>query len=175
MIQMNRLQLPEVIPQEELQAWRRSLPKSEAKNCPEEVRQFIDAVAIKLPDFEQFQKDYVAITGHELLLCGMKEMNGEIIRPWLAYQLPVPRMMAVDHHAAMHRIYHRKGKQGLIDFVKAKAQGSDLERLLEILNVYVFHIERPEFQRVMDDIMKTPKITLAEARRLNHEIRRSYV
>ena len=113
MIQMTRLQLPEVIPQEELQAWRRSLPKSEAKNCPEEVRQFIDAVSRKLPDFQQFQKFSTVISGAELLLCNMREYNGEAIKPWLGYELPVPKMQAVDHCTAMHRIFNKKGKQGL--------------------------------------------------------------
>lgn len=175
MIEMQKLQLPDIIPQEELRAWRSSLPKVVARDCPEEVRQFIDAVATKLPDFEQFQQESVSITGHELLLCGMKEMNGEKIRPWFAYELPVPRMMAVDYHNSMHRIFNRKGKQGLIDFVRAKVEGSKIARLLEVLNVHVFHTERREFQQVMDEIVRTPKITLAEVRRLSMEIRRSYV
>lgn len=158
MIDMPRLQLPEIVPQEDLIAWRASLPKRMTDNCPIEVREFIDALANKLPDFEQFQKESVPISGHELLLCGMKQMDGETIRPSTFYELPFPRMMAVDHRNTMHRIFSKKGKQGLIDFVRAKVEGSAIAPLLEILNVNVFKIERPEFQRVMEDIIRSPKI-----------------
>lgn len=158
MIEMQRLKLAEIIPQEELQAWRASLPKSVAKHCPQEVREFIDAVSRKLPDFEQFQKYSTSISGAELMLCGMREYKGEQIKPWIAYELPVPRMQAVDHHTAMHRLFNRKGKQGLIDYVKAHVEGSKIEPLLDMLNVHVFHQERKEFREVMDQIRQSNKI-----------------
>lgn len=150
---------PEVIPQKDLEDWRRSLRRTEDKFCPDEVRQFITAVAAKLPDFGQIGKERDTITGYELQLSGVKEMRGETINAWELYELPVPRMVAVDHHAAMHRIYNRKGKQGLIDYCRARIKGTELERILTILNVHVFNQERPEFMKVLHDINASPKAT----------------
>lgn len=158
MIEMQRLNLPDVVDRAELETWRRSLPRRVADHCPQEVRDFIQAVSQKLPDFERYQVESTLITGAELMLCNMHEYKGERIRAGMAYPIEVPRMQAVDHFAAMHRIYHRKGKQGLIDYVKARVEGSRLQQLLEILNVHVFHQERPEFQKVMDKIKEARKL-----------------
>lgn len=157
---MNKYMLPEVVDQDELRAWRKGLKKSEAKDCPNEVRQFIAAVAEKLPDFGQIRKDKTMITGYELQLAGMKEFQGEQINAWEVYELPVPYMIAVDHHTAMHRIFHRKGKQGLIDYCTARVKGTELEKLLNILNVHVFKEERAEFKKVMEDITRSKRLEM---------------
>ncbi len=148
----------DVVDQDELRAWRNGLKKSEAKDCPNEVRQFIAAVSEKLPDFGQIRKDKTMISGYELQLAGMKEFHGERINAWEVYELPVPYMMAVDHHTAMHRIFHRKGKQGLIDYCKARVKGTELEKLLAILDVHVFKQERAEFRKVMEEINQSKQL-----------------
>ena len=158
MIEVKTFVLPEVIPQSELQQWKANIHRVEAPNCPAEVRQFIDALALKLADFAQIGKERTMISGRELLLAGMKELEGEPINTWTIYPLPIPRMVAVDHNAAMHRIFNRKGKQGLIDFCKAKVRGTELERLLTVLSVNVFKEERPEFKKVMADINASKKL-----------------
>ena len=157
---MKRLELADIIPQEELLAWRASLPKVVAKHCPEEVKEFITAMSKKLPDFQQYQVEKSVISGSELILCGVTEMKGEKISHQYVYDLPVPRMQAVDHHTAMHRIYNRRGKQGLIDYVTARVKDTQLERLLNVLHVHVFHEERPEFRKVMDEIRQSKKIEM---------------
>lgn len=161
MIEMQRINLPDVVDRNHLEQWRHSLPRRVAIHCPQEVKEFIQAVSQKLPDFERYQVESTLITGAELLLCGMNEFKGERIRATTAYPIDVPRMQAVDHHAAMHRTYLRNGKQGLINYVKARVEESKLRQLLEILNVYVFHIERPEFQEVMKGISQTKKLAPA--------------
>lgn len=158
MIEVNKYTLPEVIPQSELNAWRSNIKKVEAEHCPPEVREFIAAVSAKLPDFGQTGKFNTLISGYELTLSGMTEMNGEQINPWEVYQLPVPKMQAVDHHAAMHRAFHKRGKQGLIDYCRARVKDTELERLLDVLNVHVFHQEREEFKKVMAEIHLSKKI-----------------
>lgn len=158
MVEIKKYMPADVVNQDDLHAWRASIKKSEDKNCPEEVRQFIGALATKLPDFGQIGKFKSLIAGYDLLLSGMKEYKGESINPWDIYPIEVPHMVAVDHSTAMHRIYQRRGKQGLIDFCKAKVKGTELEQVLEILNVHVFHEERTEFKRVMEEIEQSKKM-----------------
>jgi hypothetical protein len=162
MIEVKKFVMPDVVPQDELKEWRRRIKKVEAEHCPGEVRDFITAVANKLPDFGQIGQFNTHITGYELQLSGMKEFNGEAINPWEIYTMPVPRMVAVDHETAMHRIFCRHGKQGLINYCRARVKGSELEKLMEILNVHVFHQSRPEFLKVMSEINKAQKIDTQE-------------
>lgn len=151
--------LPEVVPQHALQEWKAKikLRQSVLHNCPDEVRQFIAAIANKLGDFGRFREYQVMRSGRELLLC-MKEWQGQKIDPWAMYPVNVPVLMAVDNQTAMLRIFQKRGKQGLIDFCKAKVSGTELERVLEILNVHVFHLHRPEYKKVMSDIEKSKKL-----------------
>jgi hypothetical protein len=158
MIDVKKYLPSDVVDQDELAAWRASIKKVQAEHCPEEVKQFIKALAEKLPDFGQIGKFTTLITGYELQLSGMKYFNGEPINAWEVYQLPVPRMVAVDHETAMHRIYHRQGKQGLINYCKARVKGTELERLLTILNVHVFKQERDEFKKVMEEIAQSKQL-----------------
>jgi len=153
------IHLPEVVPHQVLQEWKAKIKLRQPvlHNCPEEVRQFITAIADKLGDFGQFRKYRVMRTGRELLLT-VKEWEGEKIDPFSMYPVSVPVMMAVDYQTTMLRLYHRKGKQGLIDFCKAKVNGTELERALDILNVHVFHLHRPEYERVMVEIESSKKL-----------------
>lgn len=161
MIEVNKYILPEVVPRDEILAWQDSIRKIQPKeNCPEEVRQFVNALAGKLGDFGQIRKFNTSILGKDLLLCNMKEMNGEKINAYDVYHLPVPHMIAVDNYSSMMRIFRRKGKQGLIDYCQAKVKGTELAQILEILNVSVFHVERPEFTRVMNEIQGVKKLEI---------------
>jgi hypothetical protein len=134
------------------QAWKASLKKVNVDDCPLEVKQFIEAMDRQLDPFGQIGKFRTQITGYELLLSGMKELNGEPIQRWETYPLDVPRTVAVDHSTAMHRIYHRQGKQGLINYVRARVKGRALASVLEILTVVIFKQERPEFKAIMAQI-----------------------
>jgi len=155
---MEKYMPPEVVDQDALRAWRDSIKKHEADHCPEEVKSFITALAKKLPDFGQIGKFTTVISGYELLLSGMKHFNGEKIYPWEVYRLPVPHMVAVDHETAMHRIFHRRGKQGLIDYCKARVKGTELERLMDILYVHVFKQEHEEFKKVLAEINQAKQL-----------------
>jgi hypothetical protein len=161
MIETKRYMPDDVVDQTHLKIWRQQLKEvvhNKAENCPLEVRQFIDAVADKLPAFGQIRKDTTMISGYELQLCGMKEFNGERINVWEVYELPVPHMIAVDHYSAMHRLFHKKGKQGLIDYCRARVKGTELEKLLNVLNVHVFKEEREEFKKVMEEINRSRQL-----------------
>ena len=155
---MQKVRLPEIIPQDELTAWRNTIAKMAVDQCPPEVVEFIDALAGKLDDFIRIRTEDVLISGEDLLLGNIREVHGEPVRPWGQYPTPLPYMVAADHRAAMYRIFHRKGKQGLIDFCKVKVQGTELERVLQILNVVVFRQERTEFREMMDVIKASQKM-----------------
>lgn len=161
MIDLQPYKLNDVVPQAEVLAWKDRLRKLQpATQCPEEVEQFITAMAEKLGDFGQIRKFNAMISGYELLLCNMKELNGRTVVAWDVYPIAVPHMIAVDNYSSMMRIYRRKGKQGLIDYCKAKVKDTELERVLEILNVNVFHIERPEFVTTLQRINEAKKLEL---------------
>lgn len=155
MIEMQRISLPEIVDRAHLEQWRRSLTPPSVAHIPTEVIEFIRAVAGKLPDFERFGVYRTLISGAELMLCGMTEYNGERIRAGMAYPIDVPRMQAVDHQKSMYLLYRKKGKQGLIDYVKAHVEEDKIKRLLEVLNVHVFHQESKTFREVMDQIRKS--------------------
>lgn len=142
------INLPEVVPQAELQAWKQ---KNRAfwmqATAPAEVKEFIQALAAKLGDFAQFRTYKVYWSGKALGLSSDA-----------MYPVDVPVMQAVDYCTTMIRIYKKRGKQGLIDFCKAKVKGSELEKVLDILTVHVFHEERPEFKRVLIKINETKPI-----------------
>lgn len=161
MIEAEPYKLRDVVPPEEVRAWKDRIRKLQPRTqCPAEVEQFISAMADKLGDFGQIRKFEAKISGYELLLCNLKELNGQTVFASGVYPIAVPHMIAVDNYSSMLRIYRRKGKQGLIDYCKAKVKATELERVLEILNVNVFHIDRPEFVATMQRIHEAKKLEL---------------
>jgi len=160
MIAIPIITLPEVVPQSELLAWRRSIRRAEADKAPAEVTEFIEALAAKLPDYGRVGMDLTVYTGKELKLCGLNVYEGQQVVDFAVYQLKVPRLQATDEALTMYRIYKRKGKPGLIDYCRAKVKGTELEKLLYILNVHVFKIDRPEYREVMDRIMNSNQLTV---------------
>lgn len=148
----------EVVDQHVLTQWKKAIPIEERATFPIEVRQFIDAISEKMADFGRIGESTTSISGAELLLANMKEINGQPVYPWYFYPLTVPHMVAVDHKNWMYRAYRRRGKQGLIDYCKAQVKATDLERVLEILNVNVFKEDRAEFKQVLEQINASKKI-----------------
>lgn len=145
--------LPDIVPQAELNKWKQKNRQFWMQaSAPPEVKEFIEALADKLGDFAQFRSYQVYWSGRAL---GLNQYDGQPIDPNAVYPVQVPVMQAVDYCTTMMRIYKKRGKQGLIDFCKAKVQGSELERALEILTVHVFHQERPEFRDMIERISKS--------------------
>lgn len=137
--------------QQELQAWLQGHRDRDGE-LPQEVEEFIEAVARKLPPYERFGEELQMITGRELQLCGQTEINGKPIKKWVVYPILVPRLQAVDHYSAMRRAYRRRGKSGLRRYCECHVKGPDLDRLLRILDTHVFKQDRPEFNTMMQRI-----------------------
>lgn len=166
MITFPILQLPDVIPEGELEAWRGSI-KQPKGDIPPKVMEFIEGMAANLPAFQQYQQDQDYFTGRDLLLCGHKVWGNKWIEAKGIYPVKVPKMMAVDPRTSMMSIYLRRGKQGLIDYVKVQLRGRSLERILYNLHVNIFNEQDPkaskEFTSMMDQINKEkPQPTLFE-------------
>jgi hypothetical protein len=157
MIDIPQLKLPEVVDAQALREFKASI-KPEAYSSPPEVTIFVNALSKKLGDFAQYGKEQQVISGDELLQVGITEWEGKKVFSFAKYYLYVPKLQAVDRAATMHRIYRKKGKQGLIDYCKFHTTGTSLERLLSVLEVSVFKNERPEFKKMLADIEKAPKI-----------------
>lgn len=159
MIEAQVMTMPEVVDHFYVGHWQRTIKaKAFIEPCPPEVEEFINAVHVKLGDFAQYGREHEYIEGSELLLCGLTEWEGEQIFSFATYPLHVPKMQAVEHRTSMHRLFQKKGKQGLIDYVKARTKGTPLQHLLEVLNVHVFHQERPEFVTMMEKIKQAQKL-----------------
>lgn len=158
MIELEKHVLPEVVDWKEVEGFKLKIQSKKFDNVPVEVEQFIKAIDNKLGDFAKYGVENVAIKGSELLACGIKQWDGEHIFSFAVYAMKVPKMLAVDNYTAMHRIFFRKGKQGLIDFCKSKVKASELERVLSILSLEVFHEHRPEFKMMMANIEASKKI-----------------
>lgn len=160
MIVPTPISLPEVVDQAHLQSWKKSQEQAVPTNdVPAEVLSFIDALSAKLPDFGRIRNFSTIITGYELLLAGMERWNGNPVSRWDNYQMDVPHMVVIDNRTTMLRLYKRKGKQGLIDYCRARVKGTELQRLLDVLNVNVFNQQRPEFKRVLHSIAQQPKLS----------------
>lgn len=159
MMDVQPYKLPEVIDREALREWQNSLPPVDDRLVPKEVRDFIDALAAKLPDFGCIRRETKLYTGYELMLAGMKDFAGEKIELWQSYPVEVPYLMAINNRHTMLRLFKKKGKQGLIDYCRARVKGSELERLLYVLNVHVFHEDRPEYRAIMEGIRQAKQIT----------------
>lgn len=158
MIVLKQYEHPDVVDFEELERFKVKVREQKFEQIPQEVLQFVEAINNKLGDFAQFGRERMPISGKELLLCGITEWFGEQVDKFSLYFITVPKMMAVDYRTTMIRLYRRKGKQGLIDFCKVKVKDTDLEQVLDILNVHVFHEERPEFKRILQEIESAKKL-----------------
>jgi len=126
-----------------------------SKDTPPRVVEFIQALAMKLPNLEPFQIEKVPFTGYELMLGGSKEKD---LLPGCVYMVDVPIMQQVYPALSMYRIFKRKGKKGLVDYCKAKVNGTELQRVLEILNVHVFDENSIEYNEMLDKINQSKKI-----------------
>jgi hypothetical protein len=153
MITLPTQQLPEVIPQSEIEAFKHEVRKPlevMVAAAPAEVQGFIAALADKLGNTAQVGQYDVMMTGDDLLLCG-NSFEGKRIDRHSIYPVKVPKLQVVDHYSTMHRLYHRKGKQGLIDYCKVHAKGTELEKLLSILTVHVFHQESIRITNLLNE------------------------
>lgn len=153
MIEVKKYLPKEVVPQDELKAWRDSVRKS-TTNCPDQVERFIAAVAEQLPAFGRIKNFTTKITGYELKLAGMKEFNGETIYDAFLYDLPVPHMVAVDHYSSMNRAYNRRGRQGIVAYIRSHADPDAVDKLLYILDSVVLGNESEAFRKEMKAIKK---------------------
>lgn len=145
--------LPDVIDREELRAWKENMDtKSLARNCPKELIQFINAIDNELPAFGQIGKESVSITGYELHLANIHHLNGEKIFRGFLYELPVPKMVAVNHKASMIRLWNKKGRSGIEQYLRAHVRAERIDHVLAVLRTEVYHEERPEFIKVMEQM-----------------------
>lgn len=151
------VQLPQIVDQAELKRWRQSIKKGFTVQTPAEVKLFINTMAFILPDFARYSQESQLISGRDLQLCGHDQWEGEKIDPWTMYELIVPKLQAVDHHVAMCKMYHRKGRQGLIDYCKARVIPSELRKVLKTMDEEVFNLRSPEFTRKMEEIRAIKK------------------
>jgi hypothetical protein len=145
--------LPEIVSKSEIEAFKLSARQPlEAiiRQAPPEVNKFIEALANKLGNMAQVGEYDALMTGEELLLC-MNEFKGQKIDRHTLYPVKMPKLQAVDHYATMHRLYHRKGRQGLIDYCKAHTKGTALERLLSVLTLHVFHEESVRITNLLNE------------------------
>lgn len=142
MIIAEPLVMKEVVDRTELDRWKNSLRKSGA-DCPKPVLDFIYGTAPNLREFERYKVEIGKISGRELLLCGIKEWNGAAIDFWSLYDLPVPVMQATNHVRSMIKIYNRKGRQGLVDYCKARVKPGQLGTLMKIMDEFAFNSLTP--------------------------------
>lgn len=152
MMTVTPLQLPEIVPREEVEAWKASNPLPKGP-VPEKVREFIEGLDAALPEFQQYQQEQWMISGRELQLCGLTTWGKETIDPWGMYRVNVPKMKLVLRKNTMTTIYLRKGKQGLIDYVKVQLKGHSLERILHHLHVNIFNEADPKWSKNYIELM----------------------
>jgi len=107
---------------------------------PDIVVRFIDAVAAKLNTLEPNGTELRAMIGADLLL-SMDTFNDKKIDPFTVYQVPVPRLTATHHALSMLRMYHRRGPQSLIDWIKAHASAHTVRALVAIYEEEVLNID----------------------------------
>ena len=152
MITLPKQTLPDVVPQNEIEAFQLAVRKPLAEvvaKCPEDVRGFISALANKLSHMAQVGEYVAMMTGDDLLLCG-NSFEGKRIERNVLYPVKMPKLQVVDHYSTMHRLYARKGKQGLVDYCKAHVKGTELEKILSILTVYAFHEDAPRVTELLN-------------------------
>jgi hypothetical protein len=147
------INLPEVVPQAELQAWKQKNRDfwSQA-TAPAEVKEFIEMVCDKLGDFTIYRWENTFVKGEDFLLVGINEIDGKPVNPIVDYPLQMPVYGRADFYGRMMRLFKKQGKKGLVDFCKREVKPHDLPRVLEILNVHVFHEERPEYKEIITRI-----------------------
>jgi hypothetical protein len=78
MIEVQKFEMPEIFPPNALLAWRQSLKEIPVKDLPNEVVSFINAISAKMSDFGTFNYDTIKVSGHDMMLCGIKEINGQL-------------------------------------------------------------------------------------------------
>lgn len=97
---------------------------------PEEVNDWLDAVAKQLPVFDVVGRKQSYITGHELVLCGHKTWEGEFIQPNKMYTLwvplakaeldnKVPRYKILDHSTKLKTLWKLHGLNGIYHYLRS--------------------------------------------------------
>lgn len=135
----------DIVPVDELNVWFESCEKQVEtlrRNTPEEVCNFIEAVADKLDTLATSSRTAESFLGKDLLLCGMTNWKGEPIIAERLYPLQVPRLVRVDHRLSMLRFYHRRGLRSLVDWCKARCkEGHGLSALIAVFEDQVMHLD----------------------------------
>lgn len=143
------------VPRHEVEQAQQAFSFTFAPDTPQRVIDFILSLSAKLPNLERFKVEKEPFTGEELLLGGSKK---EDVLHGCIYMVDVPVMQQVSPALSMYRIYKRKGRKGLVDYCKAKVNGTDLQRVLEILNVHVFDENSIEYNEILNKINQSKKI-----------------
>jgi hypothetical protein len=159
MMEIPKFVMPEVVDSVWLNTWREGI-QERTDNAPKEVTEFIEAMADKLGDFARIGEYQEVFSGDDLKLSGQHVWGGITIYSAFKYKVAVPIMVAVDHRKSMHRIFRRRGKQGLIDYCRARVRGTHLARTLYIIDVEVFKQQTPEYISMMEKIMASKKIEI---------------
>lgn len=134
------IELQDTVPPHVIHSWKEERKRVlVVDDVPPRVAEFIDAIANELGDFEQNGKYAVLISGYELELANIKEIGGEKICRSDLYPIDVPIMQAVDHRGAMRKQFIKYGKQGLINYLKAKCDPAQIPSLKFILEQHVLN------------------------------------
>lgn len=100
----------------------------------ESIDEIVDQLAPILSDPDHmFDKQNVAryedepFWGHELLLCGIKEVKGKPIDKEQIYWIPCPVLRIQDHRSKMHIAYFKEGRLGVMRYLERWMKPDDLE------------------------------------------------
>ncbi len=81
--------------------------------------QIISKFSQELPAIQYTAAIYNSkISGTDVLLAGTKQINGEDVDTEKQYSCKTPLIRDIDHKKRMKRIYNKRGKIGLITYLK---------------------------------------------------------
>lgn len=89
----------------------------------------IENLVPRLPAFKQVGMDPCLFTGHELLLAGVREFEGQPIDPYSTYNMPMPRIKYHRHERMIRREWRYRGMQGVYEYLAPFLTPESLDKL----------------------------------------------
>lgn len=88
------------------------------KHLLAEIEKYADQIRSVRETGTIMGQEEVFWSGEDLLLCNVKEVDGEPVNPNLAYSISIDVIHHVNHKERMITAYKRKGRQGIADYLK---------------------------------------------------------
>lgn len=104
------------------------------KKIPPNIKKAISRFNELLPKRAYAVADTCLVDGSDVILAGTERIKGKEVDPQKQYMMSIPRYHHIDHARRLQRVFRRKGKPGIYEYLKDFVKPEGLENLKKLID-----------------------------------------